>query len=74
MKYDFGHVYVTVLLAAVVAYTATAVEGQEMQLLCQQKHCSSDDKWEIFSHPGHRMRMSMAAMHLRKDYAQMFPV
>lgn len=30
MKHDFGHIYVTVLLAAVVAHNAIAVEGQEI--------------------------------------------
>lgn len=60
------------MLAAAVAYSATAVEGKEMQPLHRQQHCSSDDKWELFSHPEHRICVSVATVHLRKVYAQIF--
>lgn len=42
-----------------------------MQPLHQQQHCSSDHKWEI-SHPEHRMCLSVATVHLRKVYVQIF--
>lgn len=58
-------------LAAAVAYSATAVEGKDTQPLHQQQHCSSDHKWEI-SHPEHRMCVSVATVHLRKVYVQIF--
>lgn len=74
MKHDFGHIYVTVLLAAVVAHNAIAVEGQEMQLLNPWKCCSGDDKWGIFSGPWDRMCTSVAVTHSRKGYAHISSV